>query len=256
MSHQLQPDQVEIRDVWDWAVQAVALYRRLPVLFTALSVIFFAVGHLLAMTSYLTFFVGLILCQVVLVIFIELARTVDESKNISFNRCYTALQNSVVATLLLALFYVLMWVIAAKIASMFMFESLLGESLEVAPISFLQWLYPGTVGLFVVYIGLMVTTMWFLLPVTVFNRLSFVESVKYAKQGERINFFVVVVASYVPFFAFFTLFIVSELALLVAIAGMPWFGIYLYVAYRHVYMGRKENAPEVVKVVVAENQVA
>ncbi len=256
MSHQLQPDRVEIRDVWDWAVQALALYRRKPLLFAVLSVLFFYLCHALVMTSYLTFFVGLVLCQVMLVLVIELARTVDESKPVSLTRCYVALQNSVVATLLLGLFYVLIWVIAAKVASMFMFESLMGESLEVPPISFLQWLYPGTVGLFVVYIGLMVTTMWFLLPVVVFNRLSFVESVKFAKQGERINFFVVVVASYVPFFAFFLLFLVSELALVVAVAGMPWFGIYLYVAYRHVYMGRKENAPEVVKAVVAENQAA
>ena len=256
MSHQLQPDRVEIRDVWTWAVQAQALYRRKPVLFTVLSLVFFYFSYLLVMTSYLTFFAGLVLCQVMLVLVIELARTVDESKPVSLSRCYTALQNSIVATLMLACFYVLMWVIAAKIASMFFLESLLGDSLDVAPISFLQWLYPGTVGFFVVYIGLMVTTMWFLMPITVFNRLSFIESMKLAKQGERINFAVVVVASYVPFFAFFMLFIISELALVVAIAGLPWFGIYLFVSYRHVYMGRKENAPEVVKVVAAENQTA
>ncbi|MEM7258611.1 MAG: hypothetical protein AAF404_14630 [Pseudomonadota bacterium] len=254
MSNQLHPVSVEMRDVWSWAIQAVGLYRRKPIMFTALSVGFFYCAHLLAMTGYLTFFVGLVLCQGVLVLNIELGRTVDESKPVSLNRCYVAMQKSIVAMLLLALFYVLMWVIAAQVATMFAMESSLAQSFDVAPISFLQWLYPGTVGLFVVYIGIMVSTMWFLLPVLVFVNLGFTESMRLAKQGERINFLVVVVASYTPFFLFFILFLFSELALVVAIVGLPWFALYLFVSFRHVYMGRKENAPEVVRAVVADTQ--
>lgn len=254
MSNHLQPDRVEIRDVWIWAQQALGLYLRRPVLFTLLSLTFFYICHVLVMTRYHTFFVGLVLCQALLAIVIELGHTIDQSKPVSLNRCYLAMKNTIVAILCLALFFVLMWVIAAKVADMFVVESSFVEGLEVAPIAFLQWLYPGTVGVFVVYIGIMVSTMWFLLPLLVFASLSFIEAMRLAKQGERINFLVVVVASYTPFFLFFILFLFSELALVVAIAGLPWFGLYLYVSFRHVYMGRKENAPEVVRSVVADTQ--
>lgn len=254
MANQLQPERVEIRDVWTWAVQALGLYRRRPFLFTAMSLLVFYIAHLLVMTSYVTFYVGLVLCQAILVLIIELGRTVDESKPVSLNRCYVALQNSVVTVLVLALFYVLMWILASKLAVLFVVDPSFAESFDVAPISFLQWLYPGTVGLFVVYIGIMVSTMWFLLPIVAFTSLTPMEAARLAKQGERINFPVVVVASYTPFFLFFILFLFSELALVVAIAGLPWFGLYLFVSFRHVYLGRKENAPEVVRSVVADTQ--
>ena len=250
----MQPERVDMRDVWTWAVQAWALFCRKPIVFTLLSLLYFFLCYQLLMTGYLTFFAGLLLCQALLIVLIELGRTVDESNPVSLTRCYHALQKSIFALLLQGLFYVLMWVIAAKVANMFVMDSELIESLEVAPISFLQWLYPGTVGLFVVYIGIMVTTLWFLLPLLVFTNMSLLETMRLAKQGERLNFFVIVVASYTPFFVFFTLFLFSELALVVAIAGLPWFALYLYVSFRHVYMGRKENAPEVVRSVVADTQ--
>lgn len=256
MNNQIEPQRVEVSDVRFWLVESFALFRRRALLFLSLSLFFFFVCYKLNMTSYITFLVGLILCQVCLVLSIELARSVDESKSISLNRGYSALQNSVLTTVLFSLFFVLMWVVAAKVASLLMFDDVLSEAGGPPPISFLQWLYPGTVGLFVVYIGVMVTTMWFLLPLTVFHRLGFIDALKLAKQGERINFPVVVVASYLPFFIFFGLFIVSELALIVAILCMPLFGIYLYVAYRHVYLGRRDNSPALVKAVVVENHAA
>lgn len=256
MSNPIEPQRVEVSDVRFWLVESFALFRRRAALFLTLSVFFFVICYKLNMTSYVTFLVGLVLCQVCLVLSIELSRAVDESKPISLNRCYSALQNSVLTTVLFSLFFVLMWVVAAKVASIFMFDEVLDAAGGPAPISFLQWLYPGTVGLFVVYIGVMVTTMWFLLPLTVFHRLGFIDALKLAKHGERINFPVVVVASYLPFFVFFGLFIVSELALIVAIFCMPLFGIYLYVAYRHVYLGRRENSPALVSKVVAESHAA
>lgn len=252
MSNQLEPQRVEVSDVKVWLAESLAIFRRRPLLFLAISVCFFVVCYKLNMTTYLTFLTGLILCQVCLVLNIELARTVDESKPVSLNRCYEALQNSVLTTVLFAFFFVLMWVVAAKVAAMFMFEEVLTQTSGPPPISYLQWLYPGTVGLFVVYIGVMVTTMWFLLPLSVFHKIGFIDGLKLAKQGERINFPVVIVASYLPFFVFFGLFMVSELALVVAIFCVPLFGIYLYVAYRHVYLGRRENSPARVEQVAAQ----
>jgi len=110
---------------------------------------------------------------------------------------------------LCAVFYVLLWVVAAQVASMLMFDEVVTESSVPPPIEVLQWLYDGTISLFVAYIGIMVTTMWFLLPLTVFHRLGFVESVLFAKQGERKNFPVIAAASYLPFMVYFILFYFS-----------------------------------------------
>ena len=162
-------------------------------------------------------------------------------------RCYQALLNSVVTVLLLSLFYVLMWLVAAKVASFLIVDDLLGIDSGPPAIPYLQWLYPGTISLFVVYIGVMITTLWFLLPLTVFHKLSLLDAMRLAKRGEQKNFVVVVLASYLPFSAFFLLFMFSELALLVAVACLPLFGIYLYVSYRHVYLGRRDNAPAKVR---------
>ena len=195
------------------------------------------------MFSYITFFAGLILCQAVLAVTIEIASASDNSQPVSVQRCYQALLNSVVTVLLLSVFYVLMWVVAARVASFLIVDDLLGIDSGPPAISFLQWLYPGTISLFVVYIGVMFTTLWFLLPLTVFHRLGLIDTMKLAKRGEQKNFAVIVVASYLPFSAFFVLFMFSELALVAAVACLPLFGIYLYVSYRHVYLGRRDNAP-------------
>ncbi|OED39477.1 hypothetical protein AB833_15340 [Chromatiales bacterium (ex Bugula neritina AB1)] len=252
MSNLLDPISVELADVPVWMREALAIFRRRPALFLVISVVYFFICLKLRMSGYLTFMAGLVLCQVFLVIFIALARTVDESLPVSLNRCYEGLKNSVATTVVCGCLYVVMWIVAARLASMMVADDGLVSSTAPPAIDALQWLYPGTIGLFVVYIGVMITTMWFLLPLTVFHELGPVESVKLAKRGEQKNFLVVAAASYLPFFVFFAIFMFSELALVLAVAGLPMMGIYLYVSYRHVYLGKRENAPERVTSVVAE----
>ncbi len=255
MSNHFDPISVELSDVPIWMREAVAILRRRPILFLALSLSYFYFCLKLRMTGYLSFLAGLVMCQVFLVIFIELARTVDESQPVSLNRCYDALKNSVVTVVACGSLYVVMWLVAARLASMMVVDDAVAGSSAPPAIDMLQWLYPGTIGLFVVYIGVMITTMWFLLPITVFQQLGLVDSVKLAKRGEQRNFLVVAAASYIPFFIFFGIFMFSELALVLAVPGMPLMGIYLYVCYRHVYLGKRENSPARVAVVVAEPQI-
>jgi len=243
MTDSLEPEKVTLSDVRIWLRESMALLRRKYWLYLPFSLCFFLAAHKLQMFSYITFFAGLILCQAVLAITIEIASASDHSQPVSAQRCYQALLNSVITVLLLSAFYVLMWVIAARVASFLIVDDLLGIDSGPPAISYLQWLYPGTISLFVVYIGVMITTLWFLLPLTVFHKLSLIDTMKLAKRGEQKNFVVIVVASYLPFSAFFVLFMFSELALVVAVACLPLFGIYLYVSYRHVYLGRRDNAP-------------
>ena len=243
MTESLEPEKVALSDVRVWLRESVALLRRKYWFYLPLSLCFFFAAFKLQMLSYVTFFAGLILCQAVLAITIEVACASDHSQPVSARRCYQAVLNSVVTVILLSVFYVLMWLIASRIASVLIVDDFLGIDSGPPAISYLQWLYPGTTSLFVVYIGVMITTLWFLLPLTVFHKLSLIDAMKLAKRGEQKNFVVIVVASYLPFSGFFVLFMFSELALVVAVACLPLFGIYLYVSYRHVYLGRRDNAP-------------
>ena len=243
--------QVEFADILVWLKESGLIFRRRPVVFLVISVAFFVLCHKVRISGYLTFFIALILCQAAVVACIVVARGADESKTLTLNIWYQSLFNAVTTVVLCSAFYVLLWVIAARLASMLMLDEVVSESSVPPPIASLQWLYDGTISLFVIYIGVMVTTMWFLLPLSIFHKLGFIDSVMFAKQGERINFPVIAAASYLPFMVFFILFVFSELALVVAVAALPLFAIYMYVSFRHVYMGRKESQPEKVKSVEA-----
>ncbi len=231
--------------------ESALIFRRRPVVFIVISLAFFVLSYKIRISGYLTFFIALLLCQVAVVACVVVARGADESKTLTLNIWYQSLVNAVITVVLFSAFYVLLWVIAARIASMLMLDAVVSESSAPPPIAALQWLYDGTISLFVIYIGVMVTTMWFLLPISVFHKLGLIDSVKYAKQGERKNFPVIAAASYLPFMAFFIVFYFSELALVIAVAALPLFAIYQYVSFRHVYMGRKESQPEKVKAVEA-----
>ena len=251
MNNPLEPIRVEFSDILVWMKESLLLFRRRPVVFLVISVVFFFVCHKIRITGFLTFFIALLLCQVSLVISIVVARCADESRPLTLNIWYRSLLNSIVPVLLCSAFYVLLWVIASQLASMLFLDEVVSESSMPPPIAALQWLYPGTISLFIVYIGIMVTTMWFLLPLSVFHRMGFVDLVLFAKQGERKNFPVIAAASYLPFMVFFVLFVFSELALVVAVVALPLFAIYMYVSFRHVYMGRKESQPTKVAAVDA-----
>ena len=247
MNNPLEPMRVEFPDILSWMRETVLIFRRKPVFFCLVSVAFFVACYKLSITGYITFFTALVMCQIAVVVCIVIARAADESRTLTLNIWYQSLLSSVLTVVLFSAFYVLLWVVAAKLASLLMLDEIMTESSVPPPISVLQWLYPGTISLFVVYIGVMVTTMWFLLPLSVFHKLGLIDSMKLAKHGERKNFPIVAAASYLPFMVFFVLFVFSELALVVAVLAMPLFGIYLYVSFRHVFMGRKESEPAVVK---------
>ncbi len=227
------------------------LFRRRPIVFLLVSLVFFFASYKLRITGFVTFFIALMMCQIAVVACIVIARAADESRTLTLNLWYQSFVNSVITVVLFSAFYVLLWVVAAKVADMLMLDEVVSEASVPPAISVLQWLYPGTISLFVVYIGVMVTTMWFLLPLSIFHKLGFVDSIKLAKLGERKNFTVVAAASYLPFMVFFVLFYFSELALVVAVIALPLFAIYLYVSFRHVYMGRKESQPAEAKVTSA-----
>jgi len=229
--------------------ETALLFRRKPIIFSLLSLAFFGLCYLLNIDSHITFFIALVMCKLSLVLGIVIARCADESRKISIKLCYASVINSVVPILILSAIYLLLWLIAALFV--LSFGDVIAEPTPPPPIAVLQWLNLGTFALIVVYMGIMISTMWFLIPLVIFYKLGFVDSVKFARYGERKNFMVIYAASYLPFMVFFVMYALSELSLVMAVAALPLFSIYLYVSFRHVYMGRKESEPVEAKAVDA-----
>ncbi len=244
MSAPLEPMQVELADVRHWQREAFALLRRRALIFTVLSGLYFYVAHILQATSWLTFFVGLLACHASVAVCIVIARDADHSRESSLVECYRGLLSAVVVLLVTSVVYTLIWFAAALIASKITLDVPVNDYTGNVGFQLLHWLSTGTMNLFVLYCCVMVAGLWFLLPLAVFHPLGLFDSLKLAKTAEQRNLLVVMMASYVPFFIFLLTFMLSEVALAMAFAAMPLFGAYTYVAYRHVFLGKRENQPQ------------
>lgn len=252
----LEPRSVELSDVRLWLRETVALFARKPLAFLGLSLLFFYIAHRLHLHSLLTFVAGLVLCKVSLVIGLVVANDADAGRVTGVSRCYEGMRNAILVVTLECVFYLVVWIAASNVAERITVDVPFNDYTDSPVFAKLQWLYPGTVALFVVYIGVMVSTLWFLLPLSVFHRVGVLDAIKLAKHGERLNFRVVMLASYGPFAVFFLVFLLSEAGLLLAFAGLPLFSIYLFVSYRHVYLGRRDNSPAPVAAATAASRTA
>jgi len=242
----IEPHKAEFSDIFVWMKETVLLFRRKPIIFSLLSLAFFGLCYLLNINNFVILFIALVMCKLTLVLGIVIARCADESRRITIKLCYLSVTNSIVPLLVLSAIYMLLWLIATL--AVLSFGDSIAQPPSPQPIPVLQWLNVGTFALIVVYMGIMISTMWFLIPLVIFYKLGLVDSVKFARQGERKNFMVVYAASYLPFMVFFVMYALSDLSLVMAVAALPLFAIYLYVSFRHVYMGRKESDPVEVKV--------
>ena len=149
MNNPLEPIRVEFPDILVWMKESMLLFRRRPILFLVISIVFFFVCYKVRITGFLTFFIALLLCQVSLVVSIVIARCADESRPLTLNIWYHSLLNTIVPVLICSAFYVLLWVLASRLASMLFLDELVSESSVPPPIDVLQWLYPGTISLFI-----------------------------------------------------------------------------------------------------------
>jgi hypothetical protein len=236
--------QVELADVRHWQREAFALLRRRTLPFVVLSTSYFYAAYILQAGSWLTFFVGLLACHASLAVSLVIARDADESRDFSITECYRGLLSAVIVLLVTTVVYTLIWFAAALVASKVTLDVPVNDYTGTIGFQMLQWLSTGTMNLFVLYCCVMVAGLWFLLPLAVFHPLGLFDALKLAKTAEQRNLVVVMMASYVPFFVFLLTFMLSEVALALAFAAMPLYGAYMYVAYRHVFLGKRENEPQ------------
>ena len=122
---------------------------------------------------------------------------------------------------------------------------------EIIKFASFSWLGAGFLPLLILMYCIVVSTLWFLLPLLTLSPLNIEESRKIARWAEQINEWAIFVATYTPLIFISILLVLTELSIILNLLYLPFFSIYMYITYRHVFLGRKENYPIVEKSVEA-----
>ena len=252
MSGCLEPQRVSVRDIPHWARESWQLLWRRPLGFLAASLAY----HGLALSSqsipWIALLLSVLLCYMLLVVVIAGAEAADHSRPLGVARIYAMLRRVVVSLSLLTAFYLCIFIAAAVITAM-LFPSLpAGEEPAREPLAILLWIEPGELSFMILYMGIIVTSTWFLAPLLALHELGLHDARALAKRAFVKNDIVVLLASNVPFFTILGCALITNVSVSLSPLLVPLIAIYQYVAYRHVFLGRRENAPQPAKAAVGE----
>lgn len=243
MGDTLEPRPVRVRDIRDWLKESADLFRRRLLFFVCLSLAF----HYLAWSSRIFGVPGLVLatliCQVFVALSIFAAHAADNTRPISLRTMWITVRNIIWYLVLLTLLYVVIFVLAMFVGQYLDFN-LTGVDYTAKPLyQSLRWLFMGQFAFIVILSCIVITSFWFLNPLIALHSLKLRDAIRLARRAESKNILVVFVASYPLLLGALAIDLVSELGLFANIFLIPLFGIYQYVSYRHVFLGKKENAP-------------
>jgi len=239
----LEPERVSIRDIPGWATESWNLLWRRPLMFFAASIVY----HLLALAArsipYLSLLVSILLCHILLLLLIRLAESADLTRTGGFFPAYATIRKAILSLLALSVLYLCIFMAAAVVAALLLPHLPSGETASPPLAAALGWIGPGEVAFMILFMGIIVTSGWFLAPLLALHELGTRDARALARRAFNRNDIVILVASNMPFFAILALAALSELSLLLSLGIVPLFAIYQYVSYRHVFLGRKQNQP-------------
>lgn len=253
MSGYLEPQRVSLSDIPHWARESWQLLWRRPLGFLAASLVY----HGLALTSqsipWVALLLSVLLCYMLILVVIAGAEAADLHKDLGAARIYAMLRRVIVSLSLLTALYLCVFVVAAVITAL-LFQGVPGggEAPAEKPLAVLLWIEPGELSFMILYMGIIVTSMWFLAPLLALHELGLRDARALAKRAFVKNDIVVLVASNVPFFTILGCAVISDVSVVLSPLLVPLIAIYQYVAYRHVFLGRRQNAPQPVKSAVGE----
>ncbi len=256
MSDVLEPRRVEIRDIPDWLRESFGLFKRKPVLFSSLSIIYFLLGFSTMSIGALGFLLTILLCQIAICILVMIAQAADHSKRVNISAGYKIIRNVIGYLLLLTLLYAMIYIAIFLVTQFIEFDVPSTPHTSETVLSLISVLIYGDFAFKIIYLGVTITTFWFLTPIISLTELKLGEAISLARRGECKNALVVYVASYGPLFVIVAASLVSELSLFLSIILLPLFGAYQYVSYRHVYLGRKNNNPALARQRAAKHTYA
>lgn len=243
LANTLEPRPVKTRDIWVWMKESFGLFQRRLLAFVCISVIF----HVLAYTArHLGGFgplLGILLCQISIALTIVIAETADRSRRLKLKAAFNCVRNSLWYLLILTLLYAALF-IAAFVIGKYIDIDVPSIDYTAKPLyQQLAWLSFGQLTFLIIYMGIVITSFWFLNPLLALHSLKMRDAIMLARRAENINVHVVFIASYPLLLAMIGFELISELSLFANIFLVPLFGIYQYVSYRHVFLGKKENSP-------------
>jgi hypothetical protein len=243
MSNCLEPRQVSPKDIKIWFRETIGIFYRRPIFFLFWSLCFYSTAYFTARLPWVSLLFGLLLCQIFFSINIIFAKSVDESRVVTFSECIENLKTYIFYLMLLSVLYFVIYIVSALLTIYFHFSMPSVDYSKNETYLLLKGLEPGTIRFYVLYLGIVVSSFWFLNPLIILNHLGLAEAIKLAKKADSKNEWTIFLASYVPLICFVILSLISEISLAVGFALYPLFSIYQYVSYRHVFFGKKENMP-------------
>lgn len=221
----------------------MGLFFRRPVIYILFSLSFYAVAYYAEKLPFLALLFGIILCQIFLSLCIIITKSVDECTKIKVSECFNNIKTYIFYLTFLSVLYFLIFIALAVITVLSKFDVPTIDYSKNELYILLRWLRAGALEFYILYMAILVTSLWFLNPLLIINKLNLRDSIKLAKFAEDMNGLVVFIASYVPFIVYLLLLMTTEIYLVIAFVLFPLFGIFQYVSYRHIFLGKKENSP-------------
>ena len=243
----LEPNRVSIRDIPGWARESWNLLWRRPFLFFSTSILY----HLLALSirsiPYFSVLFAILLCYIFLLLLISFAESADQSKRINFIPTYIMIRKVILSLLLLTTIYICIYILGFIIMTMLSTDiPMVDYSKRTLYITF-KWMWPGEMSFIILFMGILATSMWFLPPLLSLHDLNIRDSRALAKRADEKNTLVILLGGNMPFLLFIALMMITEISLILSLLVVPFVAIYQYVSYRHIFLGRKQNAPAIAK---------
>lgn len=258
MANLLEPNQVSVRDIPVWIHQSWNLLWRRPFLFFVSSIIYHFVALSTRTVGNFSLLLAILVCYITLLVLISFAESTDHCKKVQILPTYKMVQKVILCLLLLTVVYICIYVVSAIIYSMLPIDIPATGYSGKEVFDVVKWFWPGLFPFMILYMGIVVTSMWFLPPLLSLHELEISDARSLAKRAVQKNEWVIFVASYIPFLFIVALTLLTVASFVLSLVFVPLFAIYLYVSYRHVFLGKKENSPVLTKAkisILRENTV-
>ena len=232
-----------MRDIPAWGRESWNLLWRRPVLFLLTSLVY----HLLALSAraipHVPLLFSILLCYIVLVMFIRFSEAADHSNRVQLLPTYVMVCKVILLLILLTIIYAGVYIVAAILGALLPLSVPAVDYTHRALFPYFRWMWLGEAAFVILYMGILITSMWFLSPLLALHDLGLRDARALAKRAEDKNLLVILVAGNLPFFIVVSLILITEVSLLLSLLFVPLLGIYQYVSYRHVFLGRKKSDP-------------
>lgn len=247
MSETFEPRKVSVRDIRIWLKESMELFRRKWPVFIGFTLSYFAITYVTQDLPWISLPFGLLICQIFLSLMISTANAADESRQLKWSDYIDNLKNLLVYLIVLSFLFLIIFflslILSIIIMNSFDFNIPHNDYSGTQIFLLFNWLMPGLLHFMILYVCIIVTSLWFLNPLVALNNsMRLGDSIRLAKRAQRLNDWVLFIASYPPFILLYLLFLTTEWSIVISFLLYPLFSIFQYVSYRHVFLGKRENS--------------